>query len=311
MFKASGVNLLDVPPEQVKSWLDSFDTVISDCDGTLWQHETAIEGVVAVMNALQLRAGKQVYLITNNGLKTRHELWQRAQNLGFELPSEEHIISPTQTIVDYLKQCATFDSTKKVFVIGNTAIARELKAAGIESFGAGEADQLQPDDTWQQFVQRELTQPAAAEHVGAVVVGWDEHFSYCKVARACHILSSNESCAFLATNKDEVHRYPKFAMPGTGAFVSAIETCAQREATEMGKPNPLVIQSLIDAAALQPERTLMIGDCPKVDVAFARNCNMQSLLVGTGNYQLETLCGKQLPMPDVYLPRLGNLLPYI
>lgn len=50
----------------------------------------------------------------------------------------------------------------------------------------------------------------------------------------------------------------------------------------------------------------------KIDVTFARNCNMQSLLVGTGSFQLETLHGNpQLPMPDVYLPQLGNLLSYI
>ncbi|EDW70742.1 glycerol-3-phosphate phosphatase [Drosophila virilis] len=310
MFKASAINLLDLQPEQVNSWLQSFDTVISDCDATLWHDDTAIEGAADVLNALQTRAGKRVYLITNNGLKTRHEIWQRAQRLGFQLPNETHIISPTQTIVDYLKQ--TTDITKRAYVVGNAAIARELNDAGIESFGAGEPEQLQPDVKWQQFVQRELSQPAAVANVGAVIVGWDEHFSYCKIARACHILCSNKDCAFLVTNKDAVHKYPSYHIPGTGAFVAAIEACAEREALEMGKPNPLVLQPLLNAAALQPERTLMIGDCCKIDVTFARNCNLQSLLVGTGSYQLDTLhANPQLPRPDVFLPKLANLLPYI
>ncbi|XP_064545337.1 glycerol-3-phosphate phosphatase [Drosophila montana] len=310
MFKASAINLLDLQPEQVNSWLQSFDTIISDCDATLWHDDKAIEGAADVLNALQTRAGKRVYLITNNGLKTRHEIWQRAQRLGFQLPNETHIISPTQTIVDYLKQ--TTDITKRVYVVGNAAIARELNDAGIESFGAGEPEQLQQDVKWQEFVQREFSQPAAVADVGAVIVGWDEHFSYCKIARACHILCSNKDCAFLVTNKDAVHKYPSYHIPGTGAFVAAIEACAEREALEMGKPNPLVLQPLLNAAALQPERTLMIGDCCKIDVTFARNCNLQSLLVGTGSYQLETLhANPQLPRPDVFLPKLANLLPYI
>lgn len=312
MFKACGTNLLDLQPEQVSSWLKGFDTIISDCDATLWHDDTAIEGAADVLNALQSRAGKKVYLITNNGLKTRHEIWQRAQRLGFQLPNETHIISPTQTIVDYLKHHKTFDSTMRVYVVGNAAIARELNDAGIESFGAGKAEELQPDDNWPQFVQREFGHPAAAANVGAVVVGWDEYFSYCKMSRACHILCSNPECAFLVTNRDAVHKYPSFHIPGTGAFVAAIEACAERKALEMGKPNPLVIEPLLKSTDLQPERTLMIGDCCKVDVTFARNCNMQSLLVGTGSYQLETLRGNpQLPMPDAYLPKLANLLPYI
>ncbi|XP_060655237.1 glycerol-3-phosphate phosphatase [Drosophila nasuta] len=312
MFKASGTNLLDLQAEQVSDWLKSFDTIISDGDGTIWFDDTAIEGAVEVLNALQSRAGKKIYLMTNNGLKTRHEIFQRAQKLGIHIPNESHIISPTQTIVDYLKQHKTFDRTKRVYVVGNAAIARELTDAGIESFGAGKAEELQPGDKWQEFVQREFSTPAAAANIGAVVVGWDEYFSYCKLARACHILSSNPDCLFLVTNKDAVHKYPSLHIPGTGAFVAAIETCAERPALEMGKPNPLVLQPLLSTAALQPERTLMIGDCCKVDVTFARNCNMQSLLVGTGSYQLDQLReNPQLPMPDVYLPKLGNLLPYI
>lgn len=227
---------------------------------TLWHDDKAIEGAAEVLNALQKRAGKTVYLITNNGLKTRHEIWERAQRLGFQLPNETHIPSPTQTIVDYLKQLKTFDSTKqRVYVVGNAAIARELNDAGIESFGAGGTEQLQPGDKWQDFVLREFSEPSAAANVGAVVVGWDENFSYCKMARACHILCSNEDCAFLVTNKDAVHKYPSYHIPGTGAFVAAIEACAEQQALEMGKPNPLVLQTPA-VAPLQPERTLMIGD---------------------------------------------------
>lgn len=229
----------------------------------MWHDDKAIEGAPDVLNALQKRAGKTVYLITNNGLKTRNEIWQRAQRLGFQLPNETHIISPTQTIVDYLKQLKTFDSTKRVYVVGNAAIARELNDAGIESFGAGETDPMQPGERWQDFVLREFSQPSAAANVGAVVVGWDENFSYCKMARACHILSSKEDCAFLVTNKDAVHKYPTYHIPGTGAFVAALEACAERQALEMGKPNPLVLEPLLSQTAaipLQPERTLIIGD---------------------------------------------------
>lgn len=52
----------------------------------------------------------------------------------------------------------------------------------------------------------------------------------------------------------------------------------------------------------------------KIDVGFASNCGMSSLLVGTGRYSslsdVQRERGK-LPQPDVYLPRLADLLPYL
>lgn len=229
--------------------------------GTIWQDDTAIAGAPDVVNALQDRFDKKVYLITNNGLKTRQELFERSQRLGFHLPSDRHIISPTAAIADYLVGSPKFDRTRhKVYVVGNAAIARELRQHGIDSYGAGGTDELPPGDKWPDFVTREFGNPEAAKDVGAVVVGWDEYFSYCKMARACHILCSNPDAAFLVTNRDAVHKYPSFCIPGTGAFVAGIEACSEREALEMGKPNPLVLEPFIKAEGLRTERTLMIGD---------------------------------------------------
>ncbi|XP_036672412.3 glycerol-3-phosphate phosphatase [Drosophila suzukii] len=315
MSRGGAINLTDLSGGQVAEWLQSFDTILCDGDGTIWQDDTAIEGAPDVLNALQHRLGKKVYLITNNGLKTRQELFERSQRLGFHLPSDRHIISPTAAIADYLVQSPEFDRTRhKVYVVGNAAIARELRQHGIDSYGAGGTEELPPGDKWPDFVAREFGSPEAAKDVGAVVVGWDEYFSYCKMARACHILCSNPGCAFLVTNRDAVHKYPAFCIPGTGAFVTGIEACSEREALEMGKPNPLVLEPLTKSGELQPERTLMIGDCLKIDVGFASNCGMLSLLVGTGRYNnlsdVRRENGK-LAQPDFYLPRLADLLAYL
>jgi len=113
-----------------------------------------------VLNALQHRLGKKVYLITNNGLKTRQELFERSQRLGFHLPSDRHIISPTAAIADYLVQSPEFDRTRhKVYVVGNAAIARELRQHGIDSYGAGGTEELPPGDKWPDFVAREFGSP--------------------------------------------------------------------------------------------------------------------------------------------------------
>lgn len=87
----------------------------------------------------------------------------------------------------------------------------------------------------------------------------------------------------------------------------------------MGKPNPFVCEALIAEHNIVPERTLMIGDRCNTDILLGTNCGFQTLLVGTGIHHLndvdlwkanDSQSDKKL-IPDVYLPKLGDLLPFM
>jgi phosphoglycolate phosphatase len=96
--------------------------------------------------------------------------------------------------------------------------------------------------------------------IGAVIVGFDEHLSYPKILKAANYLASPD-CLFLASNADET--FPMdipLVVPGTGVMVRSVETAAGRKATVFGKPHTHMFEAISKQCAIDPKRTLMIGD---------------------------------------------------
>ncbi|XP_065362166.1 glycerol-3-phosphate phosphatase-like [Calliphora vicina] len=302
------INIKNLEKKAFKEWLDSFDTILTDCDAVLWHDDNVIPQVPDTINRLK-SLDKNIYFVTNNGTKTRHYLWLKAAKMNFHI-DENHIIAPTFSIAEYLQQ--NLPAGERVYVIGSPALAQELNNLNIKNMGMGE-DLVQ--GVWVDML-KDVKRETNSEKVGALVVGFDEHFSFVKMLKASNIMGTNPDCLFLATNADAVHRYPGFAMPGTGAIVKTLETCLGCEAMMMGKPNPLICENLIKSGAVDPTRTLMIGDSAKIDVLFGKNCGFQTLLVGTGNdkwCKVQELVknNEEEFIPNYYLDSLGDLLTFL
>ncbi|XP_022217764.2 glycerol-3-phosphate phosphatase [Drosophila obscura] len=307
MFKRSCTLLAKAPQQQVLEWLGSIETILFGSDGVLWKFDDPIKGSVETFNALRAK-GKRCFIVTNDSSMVASELAQKAMCLGFKV-EEKEVLSSAACISNYL---VAKKFNKKVLVVGDTGIRKELEKAGIQSVTT---DQEAGEGQMGHFARQIEVDP----DVGAVVVGRDESFNVSKIVVAGTYLL-NPKVLFLGTCMDTY--YPvcdKRVTVGAAAMVAAIEKSSKRKPLIMGKPNPQMVNKLRQSGSLKPEKTLVIGDRLNSDIIFASNCGYKSLLVGSGAGSLEEAQKlqkegneKKLKMvPDTYLPSLGHLMDYL
>lgn len=258
------------------------------------------------------RHGKKVYFVTNVASKSRSQIHQDAKDHGYKI-TEDRILSASYAVAKYL-----FDRkfSKKVYLIGRSGTAMELKKIGIDYIQDSNDSNMNESNNMSEIVSNGIE---LDQEVGAVIVCFDEKFNYFKLLKACNYLK-NPECLFIGSSLDEV--YPTnngTVIPATAPIIRAIESGCKRQATIVGKPFKSICESLISQEHLIPERTLVIGDSVKFDILFGTNCGFQTMLVGTGvnsmddvrTFQRSDNLEDQKLIPDVYLPKLGDLLKFL
>lgn len=290
----------------VKQVLDSVDSVLFDCDGVIWRGDQAVPGAAQVINLLKAH-GKKVFFVTNNSSKTRKMYAEKMISMGFNV-TENEVFGTAYCSAMYLKTVCKLEGGK-VYLIGSNAMRQELEAVGIRQTGVGPDPVSGKQIDW-------ATVPLDPE-VKAVVVGFDEHFSYMKLNRALQYLIQ-QGCLFVGTNRDT--RLPLEggkAVPGTGCLLQAVETAAQRKSQTVGKPNHFMFDCVASQFGVEPGRCLMVGDRLDTDIMLGTNCGLKTLLTLTGvntvadaEAHRESGCAERQGMvPDYYVESIADLLP--
>lgn len=282
--------------------LAGIKTFIFDCDGVVWRGDSLIDGVKETLDYLRKDLGKRVFFVTNNSTKSRQQYLGKFTKLGLDVEAEE-IFSSSFAAAAYLEQTKFAATGKKVYIIGEEGIQKELELIGVPFVGG-------PDDKGK---EADMSPGSAMPHdadVGAVVVGFDRHVNYYKMQYAQLCINENPGCLFIATNLDAVtHLTDAQEWAGNGAMVGAIKGCTGQEPIVVGKPSSLMIDYIVDKYGMAPGEICMVGDRMDTDIMFGKNNGLQTMLVLSGVTTEEKLMSADAAtQPDCYADSMADFM---
>lgn len=291
-------DLESLSSSELKTFLDSFDNVLCDCDGVIWLAYKPFPGINESLSKLR-ECGKQIRFVSNNGtggLAKYQEVFNSLK-LGAEIGD---IVFPTLAIIDYLKRIK-YD--KEIFVLGTLAMKKEFVDAG---FKLADVGPYEIEESFAEVIR--LSQDN--ENVGAVVVDVDININYQKLLKCATYLRRPEVLFITGATDTKITVGTTTMIVGPGYFQNALEDFTGRVPVGFGKPALNFNKYIMKKFNIQDtSRTLFVGDSLEHDMAFASICGYQKLLVLTGITSLDdvTKCKTKDFIPDFYMSGLGNL----
>ena len=220
-----------------------------DMDGVLVHEETAIPGAAAFLERLT-ELGMRFMVMTNNSIYTPRDLAARLQASGLDVPDTSIWTSALATARFLRKQ----RPGGSAFVIGEAGLTTALHDAG---YTLTERD---PD---------------------YVVLGETRTYSFERVTRAIRLVAGG--ARFIATNPDPSGPTAEGPVPATGAVAALISHATGVEPYFVGKPNPLMVRSALNALDAHSETAALIGDRMDTDIKSGLEAGMHTVLVLTGS----------------------------
>jgi NagD protein len=221
---------------------------LMDMDGVLVHEEQAIPGAPEFIARLR-ELGAPFLVLTNNSIYTRRDLAARLSVSGLEVP-EESIWTSALATATFLEDQRPGGSA---FVIGEAGLTTALHESG---YVLTERD---PD---------------------YVILGETRTYSFERLTRAIRLVENG--ARFIATNPDPTGPSPDGPLPATGSVAALVSRATGVQPYFVGKPNPLMMRSALNAIEAHSEHTAMIGDRMDTDVISGLEAGLETILVLSG-----------------------------
>jgi NagD protein len=226
---------------------------LMDMDGVLVHENNAIPGADRFLARLR-ELGTPFLVLTNNSIYTRRDLSARLRAGGLDVP-EEAIWTSALATARFLEDQRPGGSA---FVIGEAGLTTALHSAGYT------LTEREPD---------------------YVVLGETRTYSFERITQAIRLIAGG--ARFIATNPDATGPTPDGPLPATGSVAALISRATGVDPYFVGKPNPLMMRSALNAIDAHSETAAMVGDRMDTDVVSGLEAGMHTVLVLTGSTSRE------------------------
>ncbi len=252
--------------------------LILDMDGVIWKGDAPIGDLPATFEKIRKRGLKFVFA-TNNGTKTPASYQEKLRGLGVEIEPEQ-VVTSAMGIAFLL--AGKYPKGAKIFMIGEDGIRMALEEKGFEILPVERAPEAQ-----------------------AVVMGIDRSINFEKIVEATLLVRAG--IPFYTTNTDKTFPTPRGEIPGSGAWVSIVQTATGVEPIIAGKPFPYLVELSLEKLGTKKEETLMVGDRLETDIAAGQAVGCPTALVLSG-VSAKSQAEAWQPAPDVIAENLSELI---
>jgi HAD superfamily hydrolase (TIGR01450 family) len=254
---------------------------VFDLDGTIYLGDELLPGARRLV--LKLRElDRRVVFLSNNPTRDPGMYAEKLTELGVETAARD-VVNPVVTMTRWLVRSHP-DAT--VFPIAEEPLKNALREAGIK-----------------------LSENP--EEIDIVVASYDRSFDYRKLKIAFDAIWFHERATLVTTNPDRYCPLPGGrGEPDAAAIVGAIEGCTGTKCeVNVGKPDPIMLETIMDLIGLDKGNCLMTGDRLYTDIRMALDAGMPSAVVLTGDAKAEDLQNSPEDAPEYVLERIDHLIP--
>jgi NagD protein len=219
-----------------------------DMDGVLVHESAALPGADRFLARLK-QLGLPHLLLTNNSIYTRRDLAARLRASGLDV-EERSIWTSALATARFLEGQRPHGTA---FVVGESGLTTALYQGG---YTLTDRD---PD---------------------YVVLGETRTYSFERITQAIRLI--RDGARFIATNPDATGPSPSGPLPATGSVAALITRATGVDPYFVGKPNPLMMRSALNALEAHSETTAMVGDRMDTDIVAGLEAGMETILVLSG-----------------------------
>jgi 4-nitrophenyl phosphatase len=227
----------------------SYQLYVLDLDGTVYRGNEVIPHAAAAIHRLVER-GALVRYFTNNSAARPERVSGKLLSMG--VPCEPSWVYGTGALA--ARACKD-RGYRSVFVVGEPELIATLTETGVQLSNGDSAD--------------------------CVVVGICRSFTYGLLDQASALVRGG--AGLVVTNRDAT--YPLEGgreQPGAGAIAAAVETASGVTVTELGKPQPALLEWILEETGVPASEALVVGDRYETDIACGLAAGCDVCMVSTG-----------------------------